>query len=402
MGTLVDKQSSQKIIQCPNCQTKFGIDTSLIAGIEYPRFHCSRCDHVFTVEGLHTPAPSPLIISPPLAIPVEVEHETPPLPSETAPGDDFVEDTKILDDPAPKPSSSELHMAPLENAPVEVEKPTDTTEVAAPLTAQESPPSAPIPPQTSEGEQLSLDLPEHEGLPTTQDISVPPMSFSPLPTINPREMRVQHRLTEVTHNTAPIASTPQSMMQHTAPPTESMLYRRETSAWRSLILIALPIVTMVIVFALLAYTVSSSGESTLRLVQALLPNTPTPPPAGLVVRNVECKKTILDSGDSVWLISGKLLNLSTEQVRDVQIEAAAFNAAGEVSVHERVPLSTILLRSRIGSLTISMLQNLQHEPAKRVALVRPNDKSEFAIALVGPELAKGRSLSIRIYSARKS
>lgn len=35
------------IIQCPNCDTKFSIDGALVAEVENPRFHCSRCDHYF-------------------------------------------------------------------------------------------------------------------------------------------------------------------------------------------------------------------------------------------------------------------------------------------------------------------------------------------------------------------
>ncbi len=44
------KDSSQKIIQCPNCQTKFAVDGTLLAGVDFPRFHCSRCDFVFSIE----------------------------------------------------------------------------------------------------------------------------------------------------------------------------------------------------------------------------------------------------------------------------------------------------------------------------------------------------------------
>lgn len=35
------------IIQCPSCDTKFSVDSSQLADVENPRFHCSRCDHFF-------------------------------------------------------------------------------------------------------------------------------------------------------------------------------------------------------------------------------------------------------------------------------------------------------------------------------------------------------------------
>ena len=39
-----------QVIQCPSCQTKFAVQGSVIAGTSFPRFHCSGCDHVFSIE----------------------------------------------------------------------------------------------------------------------------------------------------------------------------------------------------------------------------------------------------------------------------------------------------------------------------------------------------------------
>lgn len=38
------------IVQCPSCQTKFAVDSSMLEGQQLPRFHCSRCDHVFEMD----------------------------------------------------------------------------------------------------------------------------------------------------------------------------------------------------------------------------------------------------------------------------------------------------------------------------------------------------------------
>ena len=35
------------VIPCPSCDTKFAVESSLIAAVETPKFHCSRCDAVF-------------------------------------------------------------------------------------------------------------------------------------------------------------------------------------------------------------------------------------------------------------------------------------------------------------------------------------------------------------------
>lgn len=42
--------SKSSIIQCPACQTKFAVRTSQIEEVRSPRFHCSRCDHIFGLD----------------------------------------------------------------------------------------------------------------------------------------------------------------------------------------------------------------------------------------------------------------------------------------------------------------------------------------------------------------
>src|SRR5262245_34779262 len=38
------------VIECPSCSTRFSVDAEQLAGIENPRFHCSRCDHLFELH----------------------------------------------------------------------------------------------------------------------------------------------------------------------------------------------------------------------------------------------------------------------------------------------------------------------------------------------------------------
>ena len=51
------------VIECPSCKTRFAIDVQQLSGIDNPRFHCSRCNHVFdmpseALEGEKKPPPS--------------------------------------------------------------------------------------------------------------------------------------------------------------------------------------------------------------------------------------------------------------------------------------------------------------------------------------------------------
>ena len=47
-----------KIIQCPSCSTKFALNANQLAGIETPKFHCSRCNTIFSISDDSTPTVS--------------------------------------------------------------------------------------------------------------------------------------------------------------------------------------------------------------------------------------------------------------------------------------------------------------------------------------------------------
>lgn len=90
-GANIKVGSHTSIIQCPSCQTKFAVRTAQIEEVKNPRFHCSRCDHLFSLEEVlvtSTPAPlrktvtfKPQSLTPPVAsTPPQPEFEPKPEP----------------------------------------------------------------------------------------------------------------------------------------------------------------------------------------------------------------------------------------------------------------------------------------------------------------------------------
>lgn len=45
------------VIECPSCKTRFAIDAQQLSGAENPRFHCSRCGHLFEMPEKQPPEP---------------------------------------------------------------------------------------------------------------------------------------------------------------------------------------------------------------------------------------------------------------------------------------------------------------------------------------------------------
>lgn len=127
------------IIQCPSCSTKFSLDTSALAGVQNPRFHCSRCDHFF--ESL---------VEPPGSVTVEA----------TAGGDaaavsDVPQGPMVRSRPAERNAAASVVSADSKLPTVSDETQGDIgrdTDPAQPHSTQEASPSAPI----ASEQQLSL------------------------------------------------------------------------------------------------------------------------------------------------------------------------------------------------------------------------------------------------------
>ena len=42
--------SKNTIVQCPSCLTRYAVEAGSLSHSDTPRFHCSRCDHLFGAE----------------------------------------------------------------------------------------------------------------------------------------------------------------------------------------------------------------------------------------------------------------------------------------------------------------------------------------------------------------
>lgn len=74
---LIDNENGsarQLIVQCPKCETRFAIEADGVEELEFPRFHCSRCDNVF---GFEESGAQPLVLEKSTVVPnLSVAPET--------------------------------------------------------------------------------------------------------------------------------------------------------------------------------------------------------------------------------------------------------------------------------------------------------------------------------------
>ena len=120
--------------------------------------------------------------------------------------------------------------------------------------------------------------------------------------------------------------------------------------------------------------------------------------------NTSMKRVILDSGESIFVLSGKVKNESSRTYKQMYLEAIAFDQAGKPMSFTKVDAGSTLAKTRIKALTPEMIHNLQSASGAKEWSLKPGAESEFAIAmgevLSGDDFSAARYFSARIHSVK--
>jgi hypothetical protein len=171
--------------------------------------------------------------------------------------------------------------------------------------------------------------------------------------------------------------------------------------WRSLFMVAAPLILCLACVALLAYVLKSSPATAEKFLAALNPAAELAAPAGLRVEGLRYQRIALEKGDTLVLISGQIVNGSSRVFKDVFIEAVGFDAAGKVLAKTRLNANSTLAKTRVKSLSPEMIENIQGSKSVKALNLDPSEKHEFAIGLLQPEMAKAKFFTARVYSVRE-
>lgn len=352
------KEPALMIVQCPSCHTRFSIESGALEGIESPRFHCSRCDHVFGFDSVPSPAAQP------------TQRAGTPQPA-------------IIDDfSASYPQDPDLH-SPLE-APIGVEPPPSHAVPQYSLTETGFPLQEPPQPSGPPGRSLSIPRRFEQSFtpraPHEQEAASAQASF---------DFRDNTPLKEggLRSPQAPLTSGFADALRNALNQPLNLLFG---------VPIALNLLLGVIAFMLTLPAVHSSSTVTM-----LIPEGPRAAPQGLYISRSAFKRVTLDSGETVPVVEGTITNRSSEILRDAQIEALLFGASGEVLARERAGVGASLVRTRIESLSIEMIKELQNRKrSRKLDTLKPGEKRDFALAVLAPESSTARYFGTRIYSVR--
>lgn len=348
------------VVQCPKCQTKFAVDSKLIAGLDSPKFHCSRCDHVFSssefnqsylpFKELRSSVQSTMPQSDSLELNQTLRQQRTKLPS------------KGLEIPRSlTPELKNINRAPHENEPADEKY----------------------------DEQVTFDFFEDQPFEPEQSFKDSEITFHDFPKSS-IESALQKDLPD-----KPYAH----LKKRRKPGRTLMQLFAGDSHWPTLLAMIIPLGMFLLILTAASIYISLNADSSAKLTKFIPPG-PVAAPAGLFIKSTNIEQVTLDSGEKVQIIKGTLVNDSKHTFRDIIIEGLFFNNLGQEIKSVRINISNSLAEARIKALSAQMINELQSNQMNRYFELTPASKSHFILALTNDLNSQASFYSVRIHSVK--
>lgn len=397
------------IVQCPACQTKFSVPSSLLHGVDTPRFHCSRCDYIFALEadaGRSVEKPIGTLGEDSLFETNNSKTETTkqpikpssfaPKPSPTADTDRITKDSwSLLGEESPEDLTPLKSVANSEAASAADALPDDFFESNNQQFIDNDPNQIEFkfPPAPRRREIQTGAEEESNGYKNgrSSQFSAEPFDADLLKTSYRSELSGPERANQLDLESQP-------------PP----LIRR-ISPWKGSLYLIAPMVVALVFLAIYAYSFrASAGQNTAELISSNLPQVA---PARLFIDQLTYRVESLSSGESVPVLSGKITNNTDQTFREIIVEGLAFDSLGRNIARTKTQAASSLAKTRIKSLSLEMIEDIQKRKAPQRFELRPGAEQEFSVALffgessanklIGSPISRIYYYSARIYSVRE-
>jgi len=437
--SMKDSSNSDYLVACPACETKFAMEEEVVLSFNKPRLHCSRCDHLFEpnwdalttiyqAEHIHTEATQHLSLIKNTKVerrkikPTQEFNIFDSLPNLNPPHEhleaqeikdlrgqltfDFsAPDSTTPDSTTPSsttPNSTTPSSTNLRNIKAEINQPPPARSKDTTLYNQAQRENL-IPKSTfdsfeSPHASFKPDVIEEKTLQPAYT-SLSRRSFYPETTDDFSANTIQMPQ-ESTNNQAFLSSNIQTNKLFEA---KNNSMAKELRGKKASLLFLVPLASVCIALGLFCLSLFASNSFRDSFVTIFFSGLPQASLPGVRVDNPSMKKVLLDSGESVILISGKVFNGSDRLLKNTVLEVAGFNQQGQLLVKNRVSLGNSLNKTVVSSLTPSVIAQLQNQKSSRQngSLSVGKDK-EFLIALndgkQATALDKLKSYTVRVSS----
>ena len=359
------------IIQCPSCKTKFSISTELLNSTNVPKFHCSRCDHLFHITEQADP-----ILKPPKQLDLldesgteketlHIEPNQNKAISEEQPAahDSLITNEKLA-------NSDKISISwPEENSSCKPHKADFSAEHS---TFKETKKKAAVVPLKKRSEEVKIN-------PTTPDLSTFAQDFD----LNFDDEAIEEHEENSVENLKsknsfiPKISRLPSIVRFSAPPLVICLSLSMFSG----ILESSPILSKAI------YEIAESKY-------------PSPPPSSLKIAKVKTANVALDNGNQVLEVTGELVNNSQRALQEIKVQVSLYDDLNKKRTTIVSSADNGLKRlSRLESLNNEMIEELQSKKLPGEHKLESTKTTPFRVAFT--DIPKEASkYSVRVFSVK--
>lgn len=376
----VKMSSETSIIQCPACSTKFSVKTAAFNQQTSARFHCSRCDHVFTVEMSALESATSAANAIPPEKPKVAQAFTPSNIAATGFGED-----------------AQQALAAATRAQIELDFKVAHSSVAPIPNPNQDFRVTPDEPRQSPEDSFQLSK-FNSAVETTKD------STSEAPKISTARSEQIKRNVETFPRPEPLQfdfsktnAAPDTQIRPFATSARPNDMPRSPGRWSSAGVLLTILGAFIGLFLIFGVLISFSPTLASR-VFALAPKVAQAAPSDVFVRTASVEKIILDGGQAVTVLSGEIQNDSLTNFSSVDIEAAIYDESDQAISTVLTSTSSGLARDRLKSYPPAMLDVLQHSRLPRSGELKAGERKDFMAVFTLEQAAQAKYFSTRVYT----
>ncbi len=408
----LSNNNSQLIVQCPECHTKFAVSDDAFLDIDEPQFHCSRCDNIFSI---------PKKDLKPAQKAEDNKIETPF--SLRSKEDNFFDENPIKQEiRETKRTSAFLKKADHSLFNHKKDEKTDIDAIRTNTINKESPYHSFTIPQAKNAiynsdaqeetiqEELNFESNEKESpkknseidswldskatefenslssykndsskdkLDTQEDLLAPPK---------------RHQWEDSSFE--PISSTPDDFQ-------ENIISKKQIRSWNAVFRLTALLFTFLI-FLIFLGSYSLTHNDIFKKFDIGLFSYGNLAPEGLFLKNIKTITTSLNNGENINLLTGKIINDSTEAINNIIVESFLFDKDGNTIAIQRTNADSQLSTYKVRDLAIlrtDIINAFQSTKMSKKHRLAPGEQMKIAIAFTNPnDIKKATSFGLRIYT----
>lgn len=375
------------IIQCPSCRTKFAIESEVVEAVLDPRFHCSRCDEVFSLEdnnaGLDQGKPKI----------TKVTDSSSQSESELCVKEDLADDyssnhpIKIneIDEPV-------INESPWKSS-FEIPKYQQDYTKEAPheeIVSDHSQFEFSFQPRDLSDDELSVERLKSFSIPQEYPSSGIKGHYSPT---SEEPLDDTYKLGDLSDSD--VFNFTEEKPKQTSIDDFQKPYKQ--SYWSGFRIITAPILFFLALLGGLSVYFEFNPELEKSVSAHLSSPSLIAAPNGLFVSEVKFMNVPLENGETVYTLTGKLVNQSNESLKDAMLQGVLFNKAGEVIEEKRVRASS-MSDVRIRSLTSDKIQEIQQREMPTTHELNSGSEMDFQIVFISRNAEETTHFSTKVFS----